>query len=256
MPTPTDPVFPYTTGYVLTEGRFAQTYGKIEFRMRGQYAPGLWYAVWGRPWIHQVPEFDVELLAENVNQVWFVNHWDVPPLPADDRRAFVTVEGLDVTEFHTYAITWTKDLVEWRIDDKPYMRATGKGVAHEPLFWTINAWVGGWAGAPSTSTSFPAGFEVDYFRIYRPREWPSDPAIRVATSQKDYYLADTLDVHLADFDRGARVEVWEGGRLRDTIAGPPFRFPLAGLTRAQHDLTFVGTDGARRASTDFSVLVQ
>ncbi|HVH45060.1 MAG TPA: glycoside hydrolase family 16 protein [Labilithrix sp.] len=248
VPTPEDKAFPYTAGYLETRGRFAQTYGKIEFRVRCKYAPGLWYAVWGRPWQSAVPEIDIEFLAENVTEVWFVNHWDLPPVPAADRREFTTVGGLDITDFHTYSVTWKTDLVEWQIDGKPYMRITGRGVPHEPVFWVMNAWVGGWAGTPGKGTVFPADFEIDYFRVYRMRDWPVEPSIRVVRAKETYGAADTIDVELADFERSARVEVWEGPKLVGTMTTPPFKFEAKNLARGAHELTLVGTDGTRKAS--------
>lgn len=256
-PTPEDPRYPYTAGYIDTDGLFAQTYGRVEFRMRGQYAPGLWYAIWARPWTNAVPEIDVEFLAANVTQAWFVNHWDVPPAPADERRSFVTVQGVDITEFHTYAIVWTPEHVEWQLDGKTFKHVTGRGVPHEPMFWIMNSWVGGWAGDPSPSTIFPAEFEVDWFRVYRPRVWPTEPSIRVGNLRERYSVGDYLHVEVADFDAGASVEMWEGGRLVTTIAKPPFRFSARPLGKGARNVTFVASDpsGARRATASADVVV-
>ncbi|OJY28527.1 MAG: hypothetical protein BGO98_05500 [Myxococcales bacterium 68-20] len=256
IPTPEDEAFPFTAGYVETRGRFAQTYGKIEARIRCPFAPGLWYAFWGRPWENAVPEIDIEFLAENVSQVWFVNHWALPPLRADDRRDFVTVNGMDITEFHTYSVIWKPDLVEWQIDGKPYKRTTGRGVPHEPMFWILNAWVGGWGGLPSPSTIFPASFEIDWFRVYRMKEWPVAPTIRVAKAKRRYESGDAIAVELADFERNARVEVWEGSSLIATLTRPPFMLSARNIGVGEHTLTLVGTDGARRATTSIDLVVR
>jgi beta-glucanase (GH16 family) len=256
VPTPDDPVFPYTAGRVETRGLFAQTYGKIEFRARAPYAPGLWFAVWGRPWVNAVPEIDVEFLAENVSQAWFVNHWDLPPVPADDRRRFVTVDGMDITDFHTYSITWTEDLVEWQIDGKAYMRETGRGVPHEPMFWVVNAWVGGWGGTPSKNTIFPSTFELDWFRVYRLKQWPVEPSIRVNKEKTEYAKGDVIDIQVADLDRNARVEVWEDGALLTSIPKPPFRLRVENLPQGPHALALVGTDGLRTAKKTIDIVVR
>ena len=256
VPKPEDKAFPYATGYVDTSGLFAQTYGKIEFRARCQYAPGVWYALWGRSWRRLVPELDIEFLAENINQAWFVNHWGVPPAAADDRRGFTTVDGLDITDFHTYTITWKPDLVEWQIDGKAFRRVTDPArIPHEPMFWVMNAWVGGWGGTPKPATAFPAGVEVDYLRIYRLREWSTAPAIAIADPKSKYPLTGAISVELADYEPGARVEVRDGATLVATMTKPPFRFPTANLSRSAHELTFTGTDGARMASTSISITV-
>lgn len=256
LPTPEDGAFPFTAGYVETRGRFAQTYGKIEARVRCRFAPGLWYALWGRPWERPVPEIDVEFLAENVTQVWFVNHWALPPTPADDRRDFVTVNGMDITDFHVYSVIWRPDLVEWQIDGKPFKRTAGRGVPHEPMFWTLNAWVGGWGGQPSPSTIFPASFEVDWFRVYRMRDWPVPPSIRLAKPKQRYELDEAIAIELADFERSARVEVWEGSSLLATLDRPPFALPAKVLGIGEHALTVTGADGTRRATMSVELAVR
>lgn len=256
IPTPDDAAFPYTAGYLETRGRFAQTYGKVEARVRCRFAPGLWYAIWARPWESSVPEIDVEFLAENITQVWFVSHWALPPLRADDRRSFVTVGGMDISDFHTYSVVWTPELVEWQIDGKAYKRVTGRGVPHEPMFWVINAWVGGWGGQPSSATIFPARFEVDSFRVYRMKEWPVAPTVRVASPKATYVSDETIDIEIADFDRTARVEVRERGELLATMSRPPFSFAAKNLGRGEHTLSIVATDGARTATTSVVVTVR
>jgi len=254
-PTPADPVFPYATGYVDTQGLFAQTYGKIEFRARCKYAPGVWYAMWGRAWADLVPEIDIEFLAENITQVWFVNHWALPPLPADDRRGFTTVNGIDISTFHTYTIVWGPELLEWQIDGKAYRQVTGANVPHTPMFWILNAWVGGWGGDPSPATQFPASLEVDYLRVQRLATWQVDPAIRVAKPKPSYGARETIAIEIADFDDGATVEMREGDRTVATLAAPPFRFPVAALSHGDHVLTFHATDGSRAASVELAVTI-
>lgn len=255
-PTPENKAFPYATGYVDTRGLFAQTYGRIEFRARAQYAPGVWYALWGRSWSNLVPELDIELLAEDITQAWFVNHWAVAPLPPDERRGFSTVDGMDITLFHTYAITWKPDVVEWQIDGKPYRRVIDPAkIPHEPMFWVMNAWVGGWGGTPSAATQFPAELEVDYLRIYRLSEWLTEPVIRVVDPKEKVAASETIDVELADFGAGAQVEVREGAALVGRLATPPFRLRAGALKAGPHSLMFVGTDGARTASASLEVTI-
>lgn len=254
-PTPADPVFPYATGYVDTRGLFAQTYGRIELRARCQYAPGVWYAMWGRAWADLVPEIDIEFLAENVTQAWFVNHWALPPLPPDERRGFTTVDGLDIASFHTYTIVWTPELLEWQIDGKAYRRVTDGTVPRAPMFWVLNAWVGGWGGTPSPATQFPAALEVDYLRVQRLATWQVEPAIRIARPKQSYAARESITVEIADFDDGAAVEVREGEHALATLTTPPFRFPVATLGRGDHVLSFHATDGAREASVDLALTI-
>jgi beta-glucanase (GH16 family) len=248
--------YPYGVGYIDTRTTFAQTYGKIEFRARAPYAPGAWFAVWGRSWTNLVPELDVELLAANVTQTWFVNHWDVMPVPADDRRSFTTVNGMDIRQPHTYTIIWQPDFVEFQIDGQAFMRDTDpKRVPHEPMFWIANAWVGGWGGTPSPSTIFPATMEIEYFRIYRTGEWLVPPTARITNARDRVSVGDTIDVDIADFDLDPKVEVWDGDKRVQTLTKPPFKYQPKGVTHGVHTFKFVATDGDRRAETSLTCTI-
>jgi beta-glucanase (GH16 family) len=163
---------------------------------------------------------------------------------------------MDITKFHDYAIVWKPDLVEWQIDGKPYMRLTDPArVPHEPMYWVMNAWVGGWGGTPVPETIFPARIEVDYFRVSRLDKWLAEPAIQIDRPKKKYATKDTITVEIADFDTGARVEVWEGGELLQTMSKAPFRYEPKALSRAAHALRFVGTDGVRTATTSLEITI-
>jgi beta-glucanase (GH16 family) len=257
VPTPENKAFPYATGYIDTHGLFAQTYGKIEVRARAQYAPGVWYAMWGRSWSTLVPELDIELLAEDITQAWFVNHWAMQPLPPDERRGFTTVDGMDITKLHTYAIVWKPDLVEWQIDGQAYRRVTDSAkIPHDPMFWVMNAWVGGWGGTPNVATQFPAQLEIDYVRIWRLADWIVPPSIRVVDPRPKVSATGAITVELADFDIDAHVEVREGDAVIARLDKPPFVLAASALTSGRHALSFVAIDGgARTASTTLDVTV-
>lgn len=159
--------YPYATGRIDSFKRYGQRYGRVEVRARFPRAPGVWYAIWARPESGPLPELDLEVKeTSGALRAWFVNHWDLPPVPADQRRSFFTVEDVDPTEFHVYGVTWLPGLVEWTIDGVPYMRSTTKGVPDSPIFWTLNGWTGGWGGNPAADLPLPVAFEVDYFRYY------------------------------------------------------------------------------------------
>lgn len=248
--TPEDAVHPYRSGRLDTFGRFSRTYGKMEFRARFPAARGVWYAVWGRPSTALFPEIDVEILGNDASQVWLVNHWAAEPLPPDQRRKYVTVDKVDVTTFHVYSVVWKPSLLEWQIDGKPYLQSTDVGVPATPVSWTINGWVGGW-GRTDTTPEVPATFEVDYIRVYRLDGLIAAPTIRVLNPRAQYSAhADSLDVEPANFDEACfHVEVYEGDSLIETLRPWPYRFRPTSLGPGRHVLTFVATDGVRRAAT-------
>jgi len=255
--TPDDPNYAFTSGRLDTFGRFARTYGKIELRARFPVAPGAWYALWGKPQSVLFPEIDFEVLGKDPSHVWLVNHWAGEPLPAAQRRRFTMVGGVDITAFHVYTVLWKPSLLELQIDGTTYLQSTDVGVPTSPVSWTINGWVGGW-GATSSPPVVPATFEVDYLRVYRLDGLIGEPALRVLNPQAQYTAQADIDLEPSNFDEACfRVEVYEGATLLETLAPKwPFRFHPSRLAPGRHTLTFVATDGVRRATTPLDLEVQ
>lgn len=254
----TDPSFAYTTGRVDTANHFARTYGRMDVRARFPIAPGVWYAVWARPWATSYPEIDIEVLAKTVPEVWFVNHWTGGDLPPDQRRKALKVAGVDPTVFHVYSVVWRPGILEWYVDGEKLMDSD-RGVPTTPIHWTINAWVGGWGGTPTDATPFPTSFEVDYIRMYRVGGLVGEPAIRLTEFTRPggapynvppyHARTDAIELEVANFDEACfHVEMREGGRLLAILDRPPFRFPLDVMPTGRHELTFVATDGVRQAT--------
>ena len=250
---PADPVHPYVSGWIDTISKFARTYGKIEFRARLSFSPGVWSALWGRPWSQPFPEIDIELLnrsSKTAPQLYFVNHWAAPPLPAAERRAFVLIEDDDFTRFHSYAVLWKPNLLEYSVDGVTKMQRTGQGVPDLPVQWIINSWVGGWSGEPTAATRFPHWLEVDHVHVYRVDGLIADPVLKIANPRAQYGSSEAIEVMAANFDEAcAHVAMYDGDRLVKTMSTAPFRFRLSALAPGQHRISFVATDGVRSTTT-------
>lgn len=248
-----DPAHPFTSGRLETFARFSRTYGKVEMRAKFAYAPGVWFAIWARQAHAPMPELDFEVLGNDASQAWLVNHWDIPPLPADDRRKYV-VAKTNVAQFHTYAIVWKPSLVEWQVDGQTLMSSTTKGVPTAPIGWTINGWVGGWGA--SKTPAVPTEFEVDWMRVYRLDGVIAEPTVRVLNARSAYARTDSIVVDPANFDEACFVvDVYEGTHLLGTLRRWPYRFETKNLAVGTHELTFVATDGLRSASATASFAV-
>ncbi|MBX3389731.1 MAG: family 16 glycosylhydrolase [Phycisphaeraceae bacterium] len=159
---------PYTSGSVESVNKFFQLYGRFEGRMKMPKTQGIWPAFWLLPnpsgW---PPEIDImELLGHDPDTVYFSNHWGVWPTNSHQTTSY---SGPDFAAgFHTFAVDWWPDRMEWYIDG--FRRATHtQAVPNSAFFIILNTAVGGdWPGYPNGSTVFPQYFDIDYVRVYQP----------------------------------------------------------------------------------------
>lgn len=173
----------YTSARLITKGKFSQTYGRYEARLRVPSGQGLWPAFWllgadiasaGWP---ACGEIDV---MENIGREPPTVHGTVHgpgysganglgasyELPAGRRFA---------DDFHTFAVEWEPNVIRWYADGRHYhtltpdrLPAGSKWVFDHPFFILLNVAVGGqWPGDPDATTVFPQTMTVDYVRVYR-----------------------------------------------------------------------------------------
>lgn len=165
------------------------TYGRMEVRakvpdVRGN---GLWPAIW--------------TLGENIREVGWpaCGEIDLMEYVSFDPNTFhasahtdafnhrqgnhITSGGIALPtieeEFHTYGVIWTEDSLKYYVDDttnvvftydKPANATDAEWPFDKPQFFLLNLAVGGdWAGAHGVDDDvFPATFEIDHVRVYRP----------------------------------------------------------------------------------------
>ncbi|WP_310541739.1 glycoside hydrolase family 16 protein [Phenylobacterium sp.] len=154
--------FKYTSGLITTQPTFSQTYGYFEMRALLPAGKGIWPAFWLLPsdfdW---PPEIDVMESVGDPAKVFVTSH---------SKAAKSTGTEVSVTpgEFHTYAVSWDRELLIWYVDGREVRRQPTPIDMHKPMYLLANTAIGGdWAGAPDTTTPFPAHFVIDYIRAYR-----------------------------------------------------------------------------------------
>jgi hypothetical protein len=81
------------------------------------------------------------------------------------------------TAFHTYAIEWSEDTIDYYVDDNKYFSYINNHTGFETWPFDQSFYIildvavgGGWVGNPNESTVFPAIMEVDYVRVYQKLE--------------------------------------------------------------------------------------
>jgi beta-glucanase (GH16 family) len=172
----------YTSARLITKGRFEQTYGRFEARIKIPRGQGIWPAFWllganidGVGW-PRCGEIDV---MENIGREPSVVHGTVhgPGYSgaAGISRSYALSSGALADDYHLYAIEWERGDIRWYLDGQEFHRVTtnnlpsGTAWAFDHAFFVLlNVAVGGsWPGDPDASTSFPQQMLVDYVRVYR-----------------------------------------------------------------------------------------
>jgi beta-glucanase (GH16 family) len=173
----------YTSARIKTLGKFSQTYGRFEARLKIPYGQGLWPAFWmlGDNIDHvQWPACGEIDIMENIGKEPSLNHGSIhgPGYTGNDGiEAHIELpKGKRLADdFHTYAIEWEPNEIRFYLDADLYatQRREGLGPGRKwafdhPFFLLLNVAVGGdWPGNPDASTKFPQTMLVDYVRVYK-----------------------------------------------------------------------------------------
>jgi beta-glucanase (GH16 family) len=169
----------YTSAKLTTRqaqlATFSQGYGYFEARIKVPTRKGLWPAFWlvGEDITYAGPrkagEIDImEALGDEPREVQ--QHAHGPDL--NFGKAFTLPTGQSVADWHTYAVHWTPNQIQWRVDGQVTQSMTKKQagdgwVFDHPFYILLNLAVGGdWPGTPDATTAFPARMLIDYVRVY------------------------------------------------------------------------------------------
>ena len=232
----------YTSARLLSANKAEFAYGRIESRI--QVPPGedgLWPAFWS--------------LGTDINQVGWPQTGEIDIMEYVSRvpdEVFGTIHGpgyaggesygniLNIpnvaAEYHTYAIEWEPDLINWYVDGILYHTATPADVApdqwvfNDPIFLLLNMAIGGnFGGAVSDQLTFPQEMKIDYVRAYQ----GPDTAERFEAPFVDNFTGwQKVSVPFTDFTRSADQPAGapdDGLGLSD-VWGYGFRLPAGSTT--------------------------
>ena len=170
---------PYLSGVITSYDSFRFQYGRVEARARMSADQGLWSAFWllnayykqDQP---EDPEIDiVEAIGSTPNTANQAYHY-LQDIDGDGFHTdYTSLESVatvtDFSEnFHVYSVDWSENEIVWYIDGVETKRVEGDNVSNEQMYIIANLAVGGaFPGSPDSTTAFPAGFEIDYIRVYQ-----------------------------------------------------------------------------------------
>jgi beta-glucanase (GH16 family) len=169
----------YTSARIVTRGLFEPKYGRIEARIKLPTGRGIWPAFWmlgndintvGWP---QCGEIDImEYQGQKPKTIHGSLHGPGYSGGNPLGRRFDLASGRFDSTFHTFAVEWKRDRIDWFVDQQRYLtvlpeHANGEWVYDHPFFIILNVAVGGhWVGSPDSNTAFPQTMLVDYVRVY------------------------------------------------------------------------------------------
>ncbi|GAA1647493.1 glycoside hydrolase family 16 protein [Actinoplanes couchii] len=167
----------YTSGRLLTSGKFTQKYGRFEASIKVPKGQGIWPAFWmlgdnlGSVGWPQSGEIDImENVGKEPNNLYGTVHG--PGYSGGAGISGKKTLGAPLGDaFHSYAVEWSPNLIVWQLDGVEFFRVTpaqanGQWVFDHPFFIILNVAVGGnWPGSPDASTSFPQTMLVDWVRV-------------------------------------------------------------------------------------------
>lgn len=173
----------YTSARLLTKGKAEWKYGRVEVRAKLPKGRGTWPAIWMLS--AKTPlkwpldgEIDImEHVGYKENEINGTIHSEAyNHVKGTQKTKIITVPGV-TSEFHTYAIDWTADRIEFYVDDNKYSTITKQetGGSYEqwpfdqPFYLILNIAVGGnWGGQQGVDEAiWPQRMEVDYVRVYQ-----------------------------------------------------------------------------------------
>jgi beta-glucanase (GH16 family) len=173
----------FTSARLKTLGKFSQTYGRFEARIKIPRGQGLWPAFWmlgddidkvGWP---ACGEIDImENIGKEPGTIYGSIHGPGFVGAAGLGAAYKLPEGKQFADdFHLFAVEWEPDTIRFYVDDQIYstrtraeMKPDWKWPFDHPFFLLLNVAVGGdWPGNPDASSLFPQMMLVDYVRVYR-----------------------------------------------------------------------------------------
>ncbi|WMN06598.1 glycoside hydrolase family 16 protein [Marivirga arenosa] len=171
----------YTSAKLTTEKMAEWQYGYIEVRAKLPDARGTWPAIWMLPTLDKRIEWPkdgeidiMEYVGYNPGTVYGTIHTEsYNHIKGTEKSDSIKVEDAD-ENFHTYAIHWTDQKIEWLVDDNPYHVVYKKSGDNstwpfdKKFHLIINLAVGGnWGGKYGVDDqSFPQEFVIDYVRVY------------------------------------------------------------------------------------------
>ncbi len=267
----------YNSGLVRTWQEWG--YGRVEVRARLPYGQGFWPAIWLLPRTATWPAGgEIDIMEARGDRPWGVSSalhwgWDVA---SHQHQAHWFENGSNFQAgYHDYAVEWDIGTVGFFVDGVEHFRLyePAVGIPGTPKSIVLNLAVGGnFSGYPDASTPFPAGFDIDYVRVWQ-RSAPTPPPVSMLIdpgfeasggAMFDWIrFGNTIDNVISDWgtalDGERSLKLFGQFAGQGTVSGAFQSVPITGgarLTAGAHALTrsedsVVGTGNVAKMKLEF-----
>jgi beta-glucanase (GH16 family) len=165
---------PYTSARLLSKGKFAFKYGKVEVSAKLPAGVGTWPAIWmlgdnnntvGWP---DCGEIDImEHRGSELNKIFGTFHY--PGHSGGNADGGTKMISNATTAFHKYSLDWSASAIRIYVDDQlVHSLANSASVPfNHDFFFILNVAMGGTFGGSVDPNFSNATMEVDYIRVYK-----------------------------------------------------------------------------------------
>lgn len=169
----------FTSSKITTKDKKQFQYGRFETRAKLPVGQGLWPAFW--------------MLGTNISTVGWPKCGEIDILEYVGREPQIVFTSLHTQDshgetintkktkidniedgYHVYAMEWTKDQIEFFVDNisvyifQPALKNEETWPYNQPFYIILNLAVGGNFGGPEVDNKvFPQDFVIDYIRVYQ-----------------------------------------------------------------------------------------
>ena len=173
----------YTAASLITRGKAAWTYGRVEVKAKLPAARGTWPAIWmlgndkGKVGWPRCGEIDsMEHVGHEPGAIHGTVHTGKYNHVQHTAKGGTLAVPDATAAFHVYAIEWDAEKIAFFVDDKNYFtfkRDPGAGDDAWPFdhdcFLLLNLAIGGaWGGQKGVdAAAFPQQLRIDYVRVYQ-----------------------------------------------------------------------------------------
>lgn len=164
----------YTSARLLTKGKFAFKYGRVEIRAKLPSGGGTWPALWmlgsnidTAVW-PACGEIDImEHKGNELNKIHGTLHFPGRSGGNADSTV-ITPNTTATTEFHNYSIDWRADAIKFYVDGQLFKTFVNSASVpfNQNFFLIFNTAMGGTFGGTIDPNFVSSTFEIDFVRVY------------------------------------------------------------------------------------------